>query len=333
MDPLNLRVSFVVALGLCAALSTTDLNAESGTEPPAPVTTPTSVTPSDVFATVELLNRSLDVVLQAKGIEQPASPKSTETKLGPFHVYQLLVASAERLHDYQEQAGFTPLPLIVSRPRTYTPADVMRLTEMLLRDVERNASREGVLAVPSDRTAHADKTPTDVFHEAVATFIKLCALNGQRAITPNEVYAELVRGVSDAQSILAQIDPACRYRIDAPASADDLKPSDVYAQCLQIRRRINIKREELQLGTTPLPQVPADRKLAPTDVFIQTQIILAELNMLKKGTRTVSSTPLAIPVTGKTPKDAHQKAALVEYLVTQIGTDGASGNRVSMKTD
>ena len=74
------------------------------------------------------------------------------------------------------------------------------------------------------------------------------------------------------------------------------------------------------MGTTPVPVPTKGYKLNPIDVFVQTQIIVAELNLLKLGTGTVSSTPLAIPVVGKKPGNCHQQAATVKHLVEQIST-------------
>ena len=59
-------------------------------------------------------------------------------------------------------------------------------------------------------------------------------------------------------------------------------------------------------------------KIFPADVFIQTQIIIAEINLLKIATGTISATPLPIPVKGKKPSDVHQEAVAMEYLLDQI---------------
>ena len=120
------------------------------------------------------------------------------------------------------------------------------------------------------------------------------------------------------RSILTRIDPYRRYRIDSPAVDGPKTPAEVFAQCLEIRGTINDVRRELELGTTPVPSVAEGQALRPEDVFIQTQIIIAELNLVKLGTGTSSSTPLTVPVSDKTPSDVFGQAALLDYLLKQI---------------
>ena len=161
------------------------------------------------------------------------------------------------------------------------------------------------------------KTPTDVFNETVKLYLSFVALNGESSITPNEVYAQLVCATKDVMSILEQSDPACRYNVETAPVESGKTPSDVFRQCLNLRSEINIVRRNAGLGETPVPQ-SAIQELAPLDVFLQTQIIIAELNLLKRGTETISSTPLAIPVTGKTPSDCYQQVSFAVHLIKQV---------------
>lgn len=279
---------------------------------------PEGVSPSDVYMAVDLLNRSADVMLEAGKIKVPPPQRSLESGLGPFHAYQLQLACIEKLHAFQLSVGMRPIPLVVSTPMKYSPADVQKLTDMMLAEMRKLASMCGVEGLPTSVNKASGKTPTDVVKVTLDLFAKLCALSGQEKITPSEVYAQIVRAVADGESILKQIDPACRYQVDAPVSKPDRTPGDVFAQCLEVRREINTLREGLGLDTTPVPTIPENQQLQPADVFVQTQIIIAELNLLKMNTDTVSSTPLAIPTEGKTPTDVHQHAAYLQYLIPQV---------------
>lgn len=275
-------------------------------------------TPSDVYAAVDQINRSLEVILTARDLPVPAVRKTQETGLGPFHVYQFHLACIERLHRYQRSADLRPVPLVTSVPMAYKPADVMKLSNLLLNELQEVAQALDIDGLPESAKSFSEKTPTDVIEHLGATFSRLRVLNGEAAITPNEVYAESVRAVTDARSILSQIDPACRYRINVTASDRNLKPSDVFAKILVVRRGINEIRDSLGLGTTPVPSTSSNQQLNPDDVFFQTQVLIAELNLIKMGTGTFSVTALAIPTFGKTPSDVHEQVSLLEFLLDQM---------------
>lgn len=277
-----------------------------------------AVTPNDAYSVSDLTERTLDVLLKARGIDAPAKRVSRETGLGPFHVYQLQVACIERLHRFQKGADLSPAPLVTSTPMKYTPADVQKLGKLLLAELRAVASATGVSGLPENAKTFTDKTPTDVFALLVGVFSQLRALNEESSITPNEVYGEAVRAVGDARSILSQIDPASRYRIDVPTSKEGLSPRDVFAKCLEVRAAINRIRGTLGLGNTPVMRLTDVTDLSPEDVFLQMQILIAESNLVKMGTGTVSSTALAVPVHGKTASDVHQQVALLQYLLEQI---------------
>lgn len=305
-------------LAATAAITLATANADAQDSAASSKKFPEGVTPTDVYQRIELLNRSVDVILKAKNINPPPPPKLIESNLGPMHVYQLQVACLRRFHEFELRTGLRPIPLVVTRPMKYAPADVKRLSDLLLSDLRNVAFRLKIDGLPEKDAKFSGKTPTDVFEQTVELFIKLAALDGQERITPSEVFSQLECSIGDTKSILSQIDPASRYRIDAPQSKPGLTPRDVFTQCLETRREINKVRQALQLGTTPVPNVPSNYKLSPVDVFVQTQILSAELNLLKLGTGNVSSTPLAVPVTGKSPTDTHQQATMVRYLVSQI---------------
>lgn len=286
----------------------------------APISTTSAfeATPSDVYAAVERLNRSVLVVLKARGVTPPVAPQAFEKGLGPMHVYQLHLACLNSLQQFEAQAKITQIPLIVGRPMKYTPTDVLMLTQLMTADVARVASLLEITGLPKETGKFSGKNPDDVFQEVLKLYVNLNALSGKTKITPNEVYAEMLRAVSDAKSVLAQIDTALRYRIDAPNDATEKTPRDVFQQCLLVRATINEARRELKLGTTPTPTLTVAQKLTPQDVFVQTQIIIAELNLIKLGTGTGNATPLAKPTSGKTPANVYQQVAALDYLLKQI---------------
>jgi hypothetical protein len=295
---------------------------EADDSPAAPAEFPDGISPNDVYRRMDLLDRSVDRLLVERKLEVPQLAEVTETELGPLHVYQMVLACAIRLQEFADQTGVLAVPTMSVRPRIYAPRDVFLVTTLLLENVRHLATEHNIDDMPGEEKPLADKTPTDVFLLAAIVFTKLNALCGYRDISPNEVYAEMVRGADDVRSILQQSDPECRYRVDAPASEENRKPADVFKKCLAIRRLINEHRKALNMPITPLPaSIPPDNKIFPRDVFLQTQLIIAELNLLKLRTDTVSSTPLPIPVKRTlTPTDVYGQANILEYLLRQVQT-------------
>jgi hypothetical protein len=281
---------------------------------------PDGISPSHVFSKIDRLDRSLDHILKAQNVRMPTFPDEIEDGLKPMHVYQSALSCADRLQELDDLLQVFAIPTISVRPATYAPRDVLFIVTTMLQNVERIATHLKVEALPDDELIVADKTPTDVFAVSVRVLVKLNSLCGHEELKPAEVYSQMVRGVQDVRSILKQNDPACRYRIDKPDSPLNLKPGDVFAKCLQIRQLINRHRERLSMPTIPVPDVAAEIQIRPRDVFFQTQIIIAELNLLKMRLNTVSTTPLPVPVgDDTTPTDVHGQATMIEYLLNQVG--------------
>ncbi len=163
------------------------------------------------------------------------------------------------------------------------------------------------------------KTPTDVFNKAMDVYIKLRLLSGKKGISPDIAYAEVARAVTDAEYILINIDQYSRYQINVQKSQLNLSPTDVFKNSLAVRKTLNAARQLYQMPTTQIPLFDGKKKM-PLDVFYQSQIIIAELNLIKLASHTTNITPVAISVTGKTPSDVYQLLSYVNYLMAQLET-------------
>ena len=281
---------------------------------------PDGITPSHVFSRLDLLDRCLDRLMAARNITAPELPPKMESRLGPLHVYQLVLASSMRVQTLDDQAGVLAMPTLSAKPRFYAPRDVLLVSGLMFDGVQRVATTLNIEDLPTNEATVSDKTPTEVYGRAVSVFLKLNALCGYDDISPGEVYAEMVRAADDVRSILRQADSESRYRIDAPSSEPDQVPGDVFDKCRDVRGALNKHRIALGQPAVPLPSPPSGYEIRPRDVFLQTQVIIAELNFLKLYTDTISSTPLAVPVNSKTPTDVHEQASLIEYLLGQVET-------------
>jgi hypothetical protein len=284
---------------------------------------PDGISPSHVYARIDLLDRSVDKIVEAMRFRVLPEdfPQEIESDLQPMHVYQAVLTCTWRLQELDDKVGVRIIPNISAQPRRYHPRDVFFIVDLILDNVRSIGQKLNVADMPTDETPVTEKVPTDVFNRAVQIFIKFNALCGHSDVTPDEVFAQLVRATEDVKSILRQGDPACRYYTDAAAVYGEKSPGDVFIRCTEIRKLINEKRQEAGLDAIPVPSARSRLTIRPRDVFFQTQIIIAELNLLKKPHHTVSSTPLAIPVTDKTPTDVFVQAAKLEYLLKQVNSN------------
>ena len=282
---------------------------------------PDGITPSDVYARMDLLERTLDRLMTELNTNVPATPRLIEPQLGPLHVYQMVLACTARMQEFDEKQGVLAVPTLSVKPKEYAPRDVRFVVDLMLESVRRNATKLNIEDLPDQEQQISGKTPTDVFAKATAVYMKLSALCGHDEVSFNDVYIQMERATEDVRSILRQADEESRYRVDAPPSPTGLDTHDVIVKCLAIRRLLNEHRVALGQAEVPVPEVENSDQFEPRDVFFQTQIIIAELNKLKSHTNTVSSTPLPIPVSRtKVPSDVHEQASLVEYLLRQVNT-------------
>lgn len=323
----HLRSVFILALAISvihvrgAAEKTSAQEQENGQGIELNPEFPGGISPSHVFAKLALLDRTIDLVMQARNVVAPEFPEDIEMGLEPMHVYQIMLACNRRLLELDDKLELIAVPTISARPRHYAPRDVLLLVELMLANVRGIGEELQLDSLPADETTVQDKVPTDVFHLGVKVFLKLNALCGYEKPSPNEVYAEMIRADEDVRSMLRQADPACRYRIDAPLSEAELKPGDVFEKCREIRIELNEYRRSMGMDAVPVPKMTSRDAILPYDVFLQTQIIIAELNLLKLSRQTVSSTPLPKPITGKRPTDVYNRAEMVLFLLNQLNTD------------
>ena len=275
------------------------------------------VTPTEVYANLVLAEQQLDVMMSQQGLKMP-SQNYIEKNLKPMHVYQMVMACTDTLRELQIKEGLRPFPIMAVAPMKYTPGDVLLLIEVLQQQTRRIAANKQVTLI-TDLQIFDKKSPTDVFNKAMDVFIKLRLLSGKKGISPNIAYAEMARAVTDAEYILINIDQYSRYQINVPKSQPGLSPTDVFKNALTVRKTLNSARQFYQMPTTQIPLFDGKDK-TPLDVFYQSQIIIAELNLIKLGSHTTNITPVAINVTGKAPSDVHQQISYINYLMAQLET-------------
>ncbi|MBU0680939.1 MAG: hypothetical protein KKD73_05910 [Proteobacteria bacterium] len=276
---------------------------------------------NDIYATIEVADKAMDVILRkAKGVTKVSSPEINDSQLGTMHAYQLHIACLDQIRILEIKLKLRPFPKIVASPVAYQAEDVLQLSAIIRSEVRRIAIHLNIWGMPEVDQDYRNKTYNDVVRLCLAVFMKLRTLGDLETISMADAFSEFPRGVADIKSILTHIDPAQRYRIDLAPENGSAELTAVYEECLALRHDLNTLRRFYRLKEVVVPTGPPHKNLQPCDIYIQSQIILAELNALKKASNTSSISPEAIPVTDKTAADLLYQVKVLRYLANQLPT-------------
>ena len=254
-----------------------------------------------------------------------------------MHIYQLHVMCLDQLRKFERSNGLIATPLIVSTPAKYGPGDVYQLSVLMSDRIDRAAELLGAAELPKDVRPAKKKSPTDVYTQVVPVLVRLLALNNTTKVTPSEVFSQVVRARQDAQAIISSVAqansarPARRRHLQAKAfgmSADGKHleldqstkrtPAEAFDACIAVRRTINEIWSLKKVKVLPLPIRKSGEKILPGDVFLQTQMIIAELNLLKLVTKTTTATPPTDVTTDRTPAQVRAEALWSDYILQAL---------------
>lgn len=296
-----------------------------------------SYSPSDVFSGVEYANTLVDKMLAKNKVTNITVPKSRETSAKPMHVYELHASVLAELYTYAIKNKRRPPPLAVSTPIKYTPTDVYYLTQLVMSSLEeiyRDAG--GVIDFAMKPTR--GKSPVAVYQELFELYYKLNLLNGKSKVSPSEVYAHIYRAKEDLQQSLLTLSKRLDQSQEAkkrqlvtaiygmnpdgtvmPPMEKGKKPSDVMERAFAVRGKLNELRKRNKLPDIARPKVgDYAGKVKPIDIFLQTQFVIAELNLLKIPMKIQSTTNSAKATSGKTPSDVLQEMKHIEYMLDRL---------------
>lgn len=301
-----------------------------------------AITPSDVYAKLELVHRKLDTLLTKLEIDSTTviQIQLRERGVKPMHIYQLHLACLDQLRRFEQEKGWIAAPLIVASPVDYRPGDVYVLSSMLADRLDLLARNLEVGPLPNDLQAFEGKTPTDVYQRVVPVLCRLLALNQTTTLTPDEVFAQVVRTRIDAQAIISSLSqryaqsPQRRRQLQAKAfglssdgnhfqldTSTQHTPADAFQACLAARATMNQIRKLQGREAMPLPTEAASDKVVPADVMLQAQILIAELNLLKSLTGTTTPTPPSNLQHGKSCSDVTNQIRWTNYILEAVRKD------------
>lgn len=295
-----------------------------------------SYTPNDVFSGVEYANHVVDKMLELKNINDISLPKSREKETKPMHVYELHVSVLGELYYYAIKNNRRPPPLAVSTPIKYTPTDVYYLTQLIINNIEEIYRDSGGVMEISIKT-HVNKTPVDVYQELLELYYRLSRLSGKNKVSPSEVYAHIYRAKEDLQYSLLVLSKrlgdleeekkrlliTAIYGMHPDGSVlspleQGKTPNDVIVKFFEVRGKLNELRKQNGLSEIKRPKIDEYKTVKPIDVFLQTQFIIAELNLLKIPMKIHSTTNSAKPNVGKTPSNVYHEIKHIDYMLDRL---------------
>lgn len=293
--------------------------------------------PNHVFAGVEYANLLVSKILEKRNVGSVNIPRSKEKSAKPMHVYELHVSALAELYQYAVKNKRRPPPLAVSTPIKYTPTDVYYLTQLVINNLEEIYIDAGGVIEFSAET-HSGKSPANVYQELFELYYRLNLLNGKSKVSPSEVYSHIYRAKEDLQysllSLSKRLDKSKEkekrllvtaiYGMHPDGSTltkfeKGKKPGDVQSMAFKVREKLNTLRVKNKLAEIKTPGLDDfSGKIRPIDVFLQTQFIIAELNLLKIPMGLNSTTNSAKPVTGKSPSDVYQEMKHINYMLDRL---------------
>jgi len=293
-------------------------------------------TPGNVFAGVEYSNRILNRILESKGIRNLKVPQSKEKAAKPMHVYELHVSVLHELYDYANKNNRRPPPLAVSSPIKYTPTDVYYLTQLMMNNIE-EIYRDSGGVIDFSMKNYTDKTPVHVYQELFKLYYNLNRLNNKNKVSPSEVYAHIYRAKKDLQTSLLiiskRLDDSSEKKKRLLVTAiygmhtdgtvmspleKNKNPGDVIEKAFEVRDRLNELRKRNNLSIIKHPTKDEYSKVKPIDVFLQTQFIIAELNLLKIPMELHTTTANVSKASSKTPSDVHHEMKHIVYMLDRL---------------
>ena len=292
--------------------------------------------PSDVVSSIEYSNRMMVKILVDGGITDLNPPQSREIQVKPMHVYELNIAVLFELYLFASSHNIPPPPVFSSTPMLYTPTDVYYLAEIITNYITLIYQEKFTNEIISPRT-YIDKKPEDAYQELFRLYYHLNRLNGKKKISPSEVYAHIYRAKEDLQASLLTISKRLGaelewdkrklvtsiYGMDTSGSImSDYEtgktPKDVVSMAFEIRTKLNELRIKNDMSAIDTPQISQYPRVKPIDAFLQTQFIIAELNLLKIPLSITRATGLPKIVTGKTPSDVYHEMKHINYMLARI---------------
>ncbi|MBT3203018.1 MAG: hypothetical protein HOM14_01590 [Gammaproteobacteria bacterium] len=275
-----------------------------------------TISPSDVFSQVVQVDKEVELIMNAQGVQGNHLEKHYPVKLLPRHVWQKSYFIFVKINSFRRKKGLPVNNINSMEPvLEMDPNAPYEQTQRLLTELNIIKKRLGIEAEVTKLEKFVGKKPVDVFNRFQKISLNLDILN-REDINPALVFAEVIRIYEDINTILR-----LRKLQDTtfpPEKLADVTPGDSLKAAFELMQEVQKLQVNIGLSTTDFSPFlnKGDEAALPADVFNMVGMVLAELQPVKaRMNLKYSITPAAKFYTEKSPADVHQ---LLRWLKRKI---------------
>ncbi len=299
---------------------------------------PEGVMPKDVYQVLVELNHYADALLKKDGIEfkSPKMPQINQD-ISEQVVFQLHLSIIQLLHDYQLNQGHRPIPIVVASPIPYYPVDVKYLSDMLLGQMKKIASSEKVKTIASKEDQYPKYIKHHNLYEVTLKFyLKLLVLSGTKEIDADQLFDELYRVNREVRNIVMHELPLVKAKSQKrvlAASLHGMNPyggkgmakmpekisvKNIFEKTMKLRKDINPLLKSNGVKIIETNKYDKDFKPTTLDVFVQAQILNAELGLWKDIKDVVTSSPVTVQSRDKSYRAVYQSLLDTQFIIDKL---------------
>ena len=241
------------------------------------------ITPNDVYSLGTLIQDHVHFLLKHYKINHDHKAvmqrnKILHTQFKPrntwLKTYEILV----KINLFRQDHGLLRIePVGVAMGLDFNPDSVYEMNHRILTELIIIEKREGLIAPQFKRKTFQNKKPLDNYNLYVDISKAFDELN-KRELTPDYVYAESMRIFDDITVLLHYLnidDSTTPETILASAT-----PKDAINVAFKLIRRIQSLQSDVRINTVDFSELNK-KGPNPSDVFVATGIVIAELQTLK----------------------------------------------------
>lgn len=288
------------------------------------LTPPKPIKPADVYHVMQQQNHTADRLLKHQKLKVTPLTIPDYQHIRPAFVFQLHIATIELLHAYELQLGLRPIPIVTSSPINYIPEDVKFLADLIRHEMSKITQHYALKHLAQPVVTKKSIQPKDVFASCMQFYLKLNMLANKHNIDANNIFTQVYRIEQEIRDIAYYKAGLSKNKRQKRRILASLFGSDPYstANLMPISKpqslSDNLKRAKqlrhLISGKTLATTSPSNA----VTLFVQTQVILAELGDWKRKHHIASSTPVSAQVKGKTQQDIANQLASSIYMFERL---------------
>lgn len=298
-------------------------------------------TPKDVYVQTEQILEMVRFLRLTQNLPNSIKQPPRPTGKHPNHALQAAHELLTRIAKAEENLWIEPAYVPKLERRVITPTEVYDALSNIIAELQRIKYRLGVERRFSEPEVKGERSPDDVVQNLQWAAEMMPRFSLDRTLYQHDP-ASLAKTHNDVYLVTEHIlDELMRYRVfrgiktvsRQPIQVSGLHPKHVYRKTLEGLEKVNVLRQQMQMGAIALPQHPL-RRITPVEVFDLATRLDAELEYIYGQARLEDTAlfesvkKISVPQ-DKTPSDVYTNMWRISYLLdTVIGSEGYTSNDV-----